>query len=375
MDSFYYGFGYSSWTSGFVNLNFVHLLVKQKARTFVVPGAASLSSHHLHTKGIWTWNLVVPTRQINGIFRFISWFCDDNSINSCFSLSHLLSNHIRPLSAVKMYWKFLLLALATSVGGDSPGELFTQILTLLLFDDSRSYRIGYKTPSSSSWCRRSSFRSSQRRSVATATTSSSPNRQSPEAMETTAEASVEASEPSPPPTVEAEPQDKSLLRLLGSFVDLFFVYSETGTSSASSTSTVVGGSSSSKQVFREVWDWQYQCGRGGGSEDERPRRRRGKRFATVATSTTTSTHYRNSCPLLHRQEAKFTLAKGFTDAAGAAGGLKSLLASLVGDIEDEPASTSPPRKVEASAGSAISEEGEFEDNWGDAHRSVLIPYW
>ncbi|VDK22713.1 unnamed protein product [Taenia asiatica] len=251
--------------------------------------------------------------------------------------------------------------LATSVGGDSPGELFTQILTLLLFDDSRSYRIGYKT-TSSSWCRRSSFRSSQHRSVATATTSPSPSRQSPEAMETTAETSVAASEPSPPPTVEAESQDKPLLRLLGSFVDLFFVYSETGTSSASSTSIVTGSSSSSKQVFREVWDWQYQCGRGGDSEDERPRRRRGKRFATAATSTTTSPHYRNSCPLLHRQEAKFTLAKGFTDAAGAAGGLKSLLVSLAGDIEDEPASTSPPRRVEASAGGVISEEGEFEDN-------------
>ncbi|KAL5966938.1 hypothetical protein TSMEX_005334 [Taenia solium] len=251
--------------------------------------------------------------------------------------------------------------LATSVGGDSPGELFTQILTLLLFDDSRSYRIGYKT-TSSSWCRRSSFRSPQHRSVATATTSPSPSRQSPEAMETTVEASVAASEPSPPPTVEAESQDKPLLRLLGSFVDLFFVYSETGTSSASSTSIVTGSSSSSKQVFREVWDWQYQCGRGGDSEDERPRRRRGKRFATAATSTTTSPHYRNSCPLLHRQEAKFTLAKGFTDAAGAAGGLKSLLISLAGDIEDDPASTSPPRRVEASAGGVISEEGEFEDN-------------
>ncbi|KAL5109331.1 hypothetical protein TcWFU_008392 [Taenia crassiceps] len=250
--------------------------------------------------------------------------------------------------------------LATSVGGDSPGELFTQILTLLLFDDSRSYRVGHKT-SSSSWCRRSSLRSSQRRSVATATTSS-PSRQSPEAMGTTAEISIEASEPLPPPTIRAEPQDKPLLRLLGSFVDLFFVYSETGTSSASSTSIITGSSSSPKQVLREVWDWQYQCGRGGDSEDERPRRRRGKRYVTVATSTTTSPHYRNSCPLLHRQEAKFTLAKSFTDAADDVGGLKSLLASLARDIEDEPESTSPPRRVEASASGAISEEGEFEDN-------------
>ncbi|KAH9285153.1 hypothetical protein ECG_03061 [Echinococcus granulosus] len=248
--------------------------------------------------------------------------------------------------------------LATSVGGDSPGELFTQILTLLLFDDSRGNRIGYKTPSSSSWCRRSSFRSSHRRSVATTTTSSSPIRQSPEIMETTPETFVEASDPPPPPTVEAEPQDKPLLRLLGSFIDLFFVYSETSTSSTSITSS----SSSSKQVFREVWDWHYQCGRGGDSEDERPRRRRGKRFVSAAASTTTSPHYRNSCPLLHRQEAKFTLAKDFTDSAGAKGGLKSLLASLLKDTEDEPASASPPRRVEASTGSAISEEGEFEDN-------------
>ncbi|VDM31866.1 unnamed protein product [Hydatigera taeniaeformis] len=251
--------------------------------------------------------------------------------------------------------------LATSVGGDSPGELFTQILSLLLFDDSRSYRTGYKASSSSSWCRRSSLRSSQRRSVATTTTSSSPSRQSPEAMETTPDTSIEASKPSPPPAIEAEPQDKPLLRLLGSFIDIFLVYSETSTSSGSSTSAATS-SSNSKQVFREVWDWQYQCGRGGDSDDERPRRRRGKRFATVATSTTTSSHYRNSCPLLHRQEAKFTLAKSFTDAAGTAGGLKSLLTSLVGDVEDEPTSPSPPRRVEASAGNAISEEGEFEDN-------------
>lgn len=201
---------------------------------------------------------------------------------------------------------------------------------------------------------------------------SSLNRQFPEPMETTPDIATETSEF----FVEVEPQDKLLLRLLGGFIDLLYICTYINASS-----TLCEGSlyypNNLKQMFQEIWDWKFQCGRSNDSEDDQPlRRRRCKRFATVAVNTSTgsvvpsSSHYRSSSLPSHshyKQGSKFAIAKDFIDAEGAAGGLKSLLASLLKehsetdeDIREEE-SELPPRR-DPDTGAITEEAGEFEDN-------------
>ena len=273
-------------------------------------------------------------------------------------------------SLISPFLFFIFAVMATSVSGDSPGELFTQILSLLFSDDARGYRSTGKAPPSSStstsWCRRSSHR----RSITLPTFNTS--RQSPEPMETSPDTHTEA----PELGVEAEPQDKLLLRLLGSFIDLLCVCTETNASSTPNESGAYS-SNNSRQMFREIWDWKFQCGRTGDPEDEQPlRRRRCKRFATVAVNTSTgasipsSSHYRSSSLLSlshHKQENRFAIAKAFAEAEGTAGGLKSLLTSLLKESseteeEDKEEESGSPPKREPEAGALSEEAGEFEDN-------------
>ncbi|VDO08122.1 unnamed protein product [Rodentolepis nana] len=226
--------------------------------------------------------------------------------------------------------------LATTVGGDSPGELFTQILSLLLFDNFRSHRSSYKQPSSSSWCRHSAHSSSSRRyhraitNVTTNTVSSTPPRQSPEPMETIDSLTV----------AEVAPQEKALLRLISAFLDLFHTYSD-----SSSIATHIGGSSMTRQMFKEVWDWQYQCGRGNGadSDDEQQQqlfssgsRRRCKRFAIATASTPSTSHYRSiGSPVLlvrRQEEAKTVMERCLADPGG---GLKAFLTGLMKKLNED----------------------------------------
>ncbi|KAM7535973.1 hypothetical protein Aperf_G00000095182 [Anoplocephala perfoliata] len=260
--------------------------------------------------------------------------------------------------------------LATSVGGDSPGELFTQILSLLLLDESRNYRSSYRppsTPTSSSWCRHSSFRSSSRRhrplsTSVTNTVTITPPRHSPEQMETTESA-------------EAGPQEKALLHLISAFLDLFQTYWD----SSSSNSTHIVGSSVGKQMFKEVWDWQCQCGRGSvaDSEDEQQAsssRRRCRRFAIASASTSSTSAYRpvGTCgsPMLllhHQEETRTVLERCLSDPES---GLKAFLTGLLKEFtkddeakdEGETTSRSPTRKASEGEEEVGDLGGEFEDN-------------
>ncbi|VDD79182.1 unnamed protein product [Mesocestoides corti] len=230
-------------------------------------------------------------------------------------------------------------ALATSVGGDSFGELFTRILSLLLFDDSRGCRSTYSVPSSS-WRRRSSPRSPQRPSSAAVT------RQSPERVCSPSEIWETSLGAFGSPEVEEETQEVQLLRLLGSFINLFF-YPEASTPD-------------SRQSLREVWDWQCQCGRSGDPGEGQPRRWRGKRLNCTSPPFFLS-HHRSSGSFQQHRQAKLSLAKDFTEASGAMGGLKDLLACLLKDNEgDDGLSSSPQGRTETSGG-AVS-EAEFEDD-------------
>ncbi|KAM3186647.1 hypothetical protein ACTXT7_003900 [Hymenolepis weldensis] len=266
--------------------------------------------------------------------------------------------------------------LATTVGGDSLGELFTQILSLLLFDDSQFHRSSYKQPTTSSWRRHSSFHSSSRRhhrtitTITTNTVTPTPSRQSPEAMETT----------DSPTVVEVGPQEKALLRLISAFLNLFHTYSD-----SSSTIRIVG-SSMTRQIFKEVWDWQYQCGRGNGadSDDEQQQqllssssRRRCKRLAIATASTSSTSHYRSAGgPVLYvrrQEEARTVLKRCLTDPGS---GLKAFLTGLMKELnedneegddkyEEERSSRSSPRGVdkeepENSIGDVSGASGEQE---------------
>nr|CDS28254.1 armadillo repeat containing protein 8 [Hymenolepis microstoma] len=261
--------------------------------------------------------------------------------------------------------------LASTVGGDSPGELFTQILSLLLFDNSRSHCSSYKQPTASSWCRHSSFHSSSGRryhrtftNITTGTVSPTLPRQSPEPMETTDSLTV----------AEVAPQEKALLHLISAFLDLFHTYSD-----SSSLTTHIVGSSMTRQMFKEVWDWQYQCGRGNGadSDDEHQQqplssgsRRRCKRIAITTPSTPSTSHYRSiGSPVLlvrRQEEAKAVMEKCLADPGG---GLKAFLTGLMKKLnedndeeevndnyEGEQSSRSPPRDVDKDR------EGEESEN-------------
>uniref|UniRef100_A0A5K3EFC5 Lysosomal trafficking regulator lyst n=1 Tax=Mesocestoides corti TaxID=53468 RepID=A0A5K3EFC5_MESCO len=222
--------------------------------------------------------------------------------------------------------------LATSVGGDSFGELFTRILSLLLFDDSRGCRSTYSVPSSS-WRRRSSPRSPQRPSSAAVT------RQSPERVCSPSEIWETSLGAFGSPEVEEETQEVQLLRLLGSFINLFF-YPEASTPD-------------SRQSLREVWDWQCQCGRSGDPGEGQPRRWRGKRLNCTSPPFFLS-HHRSSGSFQQHRQAKLSLAKDFTEASGAMGGLKDLLACLLKDNEgDDGLSSSPQGRTETSGGSGV----------------------
>lgn len=281
------------------------------------------------------------------------------------SLRHQSLRRLFPRSLI-----FHLSVLATSVGGDSPGELFTQILSLLILDESRNYCSSYKPPSTTSppsWCRHSSFSSSSRshrRPIITNTAILIPPQQSPEHKET-----IES--------FEVEPQEKTLLRLISAFLYLFQTYSNSN--STSSTHTVE--SSMAKQMFKEVWDWQCQCGRGSGAESEDEQQPSGsqnrcKRFATATASTPSAPHYHpvGACgsPMrfLHRQEeAKNILETCLSDPGS---GLKAFLTALLKEInrndedkdEGERMSRSPLWRSEKEEGpeTAAVSGGEFEDN-------------